>query len=212
MAAVRLLFIGPRHAAFPGGDLGVLDFEVLGPHPADAAGELLTSLRPDVVLLDVDGDPASFDVVLQLHEAAEPCRAVVIGTQLSMDVVREAFLVGVYACLCKPISPAAVRSALHRAAEGTAVMRRCLEAADRPARAEPKDDIDRSSLTPREFEILQLLLEGRTTASMADALGVTPRTVKFHVANLLRKLGFDSRLALLAKLRRDDAFVPFEAR
>ena len=212
MAAVRILFIAPRGARFPGGDLAALDFEVLGPHPADAAGELLTTERPDAVLLDVDGDPAAFDVVLQLHEALEPCRAVVIGSHLSLDVMREAFLVGVYACLSRSVSASVIRSALHRAAEGTAVMRRCLEAAERPARADPKAEIDRSSLTPREFEILQLLLDGSTTATMARALRVTPRTVKFHVANLLRKLGFDSRLALLAKLRRDDTFAPFEAR
>ncbi|MBV1859834.1 MAG: LuxR C-terminal-related transcriptional regulator, partial [Nannocystaceae bacterium] len=154
----------------------------------------------------------AYDVLLQLHEARRPCRAVVVGRELSADIVREAFFVGVYACLRKPVSAAAVRGALHRAAEGTSVMRRCLDAVGdtQPQRRSPGLEI--SELTPREGEILRLLLDGRKTVGMAETLQVTPRTVKFHVANLLRKLGFTSRLALLAKLRRDDAFAPFDAR
>ena len=166
---------------------------------------------PDAVLIDVDVDPSAYDVLLQLHEATRPCRAVLVGTELSEAIVREAFFVGVYGCLRKPLAPTAVRAALHRAAEGTAVMRRCLEAlASDAAAPATADRLDTSSLTPREREILELLLDGRTTPAMASALEVSPRTVKFHVGNLLRKLGFVSRLALLANLRRDEAFARFE--
>jgi|GEM_PF-2064055 len=210
MPGPRILYIASPSAGFPGGELGTLDFEVVGPHDAEDAEALLSSETPDAVLLDVDGDVAAYDVLLQLHEAPQPCRAVVIGTDLSADVVREAFFVGVYACLNKPVSGAAVRAALHRAAEGTAMMRRCIDAAVSGAPAGPEDPVDLSALTPRERDILRLLLDGHTTPAMADALKVTPRTVKFHVANLLRKLGFASRLALLAKLRRDDAFSAFD--
>jgi len=212
MSGPKILFIAHADAEFPGGNLGEFDFDVLGPHPADEASSLLASEEPDAVLLDVDDDPSAYDVLLQLHETRRPCRAVVVGRELSADVVREAFFVGVYACLRKPVSPAAIRGALHRAAEGTTVMRRCLDAVGDapPQRRAPGLDI--SELTPREGEILRLLLDGRKTLGMAEALEVTPRTVKFHVANLLRKLGFSSRLALLAKLRRDDAFAPFDAR
>lgn len=212
MSGPKILFIADTDADFPGGNLGEFDFEVLGPHAADAASELLASEEPDAVLLDVDDDPDAYDVLLQLHETHRPCRAVVVGRELSADVVREAFFVGVYACLRKPVSAAAVRGALHRAAEGTTVMRRCLDAVGHTTAARRAPGVDISELTPREREILRLLLDGRKTLGMAEALEVTPRTVKFHVANLLRKLGVSSRLALLAKLRRDEAFAPFDAR
>ncbi len=212
MAGPKILFIAHADTDFPGGNLGEFEFEVLGPHEASDASSLLASEEPDAVLLDVDDDPAAYDVLLQLHEARRPCRAVVVGRELSADVVREAFFVGVYACLRKPVSAAAIRGALHRAAEGTSVMRRCLDAVG-DAHPQPRaSGIDISELTPREGEILRLLLDGRKTPGMAEALDVTPRTVKFHVANLLRKLGFSSRLALLAKLRRDESFAPFDAR
>lgn len=212
MAGPKVLFIAHADADFPGGNLGEFDFEVLGPHEAVAASSMLAAEEPDAVLLDVDDDPAAYDVLLQLHETRRPCRAVVVGRELSADVVREAFFAGVYACLRKPVSAAAVRGALHRAAEGTTVMRRCLDALGDSEPESRDPGLDVSELTPRERDILRLLLDGRKTPAMAEALEVTPRTVKFHVANLLRKLGFSSRLALLAKLRREDAFAPFDAR
>ncbi len=207
MSGPRILFIASPQAAFPGGPLSEDSFEVLGPHPADEALRRVQEEEPDALLLDVDVDVAAYDVLLQLHEAARPCRAVVIGTELSPEVVREAFFVGVYACFTKPLSGAAVREALHHAAEGTAIMRRCIEAADDDGSLRSSEHVDVSALTPRERQILELLLEGRTTPAMARTLDVSPRTVKFHVANLLRKLGYGSRLALLAKLRRENVWA-----
>lgn len=212
MSVRKILYIAHADADFPGGNLAEFDFDVVGPHAAESAASLLDSEEPDAVLLDVDDDPNAYDVLLQLHETRRPCRAVVIGRELSAQVVREAFFVGVYACLRKPVSAGAVRAALHRAGEGTSVMRRCLDAAGDTTSRRRQPRVDACELTPREKEILQLLLDGRKTPGMAEALEVTPRTVKFHVANLLRKLGCSSRLALLAKLRRDDAFAPFDAR
>jgi DNA-binding CsgD family transcriptional regulator len=52
------------------------------------------------------------------------------------------------------------------------------------------------ALTHREREILQFLLLGRSSEEIASALGITPRTVKYHQQNLLRKLGADSRVDL----------------
>lgn len=211
MSGPTVVYIAAPQMPFPGGDLGELEFTVVGPAPPSDAASLLETHAPDAVLLDVDVDPSAYDVLLQLHEATQPCRSVLVGDALSEAIVREAFFVGVYGCLRKPLAPTAVRAALHRAAEGTAVMRRCLDAVSNgPSTVTPGDRLDTSSLTPREREILELLLDGRTTPAMAAALQVSPRTVKFHVGNLLRKLGFASRLALLANLRRDEAFARFE--
>jgi non-specific serine/threonine protein kinase len=53
-------------------------------------------------------------------------------------------------------------------------------------------------LTPREADVLRLLARGLTNRQIADALFVSPRTVNFHVTNLLAKLGLDSRAAAAA--------------
>jgi PAS domain S-box-containing protein len=52
-------------------------------------------------------------------------------------------------------------------------------------------------LSPRERDVLRALLRGDSSQDIAGALGISPRTVKFHQANLLRKLGAESRLELV---------------
>jgi DNA-binding CsgD family transcriptional regulator len=53
-------------------------------------------------------------------------------------------------------------------------------------------------LTQREIEVLRLLAAGHSTPEMAELLFISPRTVGTHVANLLAKLGVDSRAAAVA--------------
>lgn len=161
----------------------------------------------DAAVLDVDVGDAAFDVVLQLAEAEQPCRCVVLGSNLDRTMVREVFFGGVMACLRKPVAPSVLAGVLQQACDATMVMRQCIASAN-PGELASLDRraVDTSTLTKREREILQLLLEGATTQTMADELAVTPRTVKFHVSNLLRKLGAGSRLSLLAKIRRADAW------
>lgn len=161
----------------------------------------------DAAVIDVDGGDAAFDVLLQLSEAEEPCRSVVVGSDLDRTLMREVFLVGSMACLSKPVSAPVLATAVQQACDATLVMRKCLRSANVEAIASlDRRAVDTSMLTPREREILKLLLEGGTTQRMSEQLAVTPRTVKFHVSNLLRKLGVGSRLSLLAKIRRADAW------
>jgi DNA-binding CsgD family transcriptional regulator len=62
----------------------------------------------------------------------------------------------------------------------------------------------RSRLTPREWEVLDLLSEGKGTAEIADQLVVSLETVRSHIKNTMRKLGVSSRkeaVALAERLR-----------
>lgn len=49
-------------------------------------------------------------------------------------------------------------------------------------------------VTPREREVLSLIAHGRTNRDIAEALGVSPRTVSSHVASIYRKLGLGDRV------------------
>lgn len=163
----------------------------------------------DAAIVDVDAGDDAFDVVLQLAEAEKPCRCIVLSSQLDRATVRDAFLAGVVACLRKPVDRRVFEAALHRAIDATRVMRGCIDAADASMTVMASSNdagVDLSVLTRREAEILALLTEGRSTRAMAEHLRVAERTVKFHVSNVLRKLGAASRISLLAKLRRRDAW------
>jgi len=63
--------------------------------------------------------------------------------------------------------------------------------------AKVKRVAETSGLSDRERQVLQLLLRGRGLEDIAATLEIAPRTVKFHQANVLQKLGADSRLDLL---------------
>jgi DNA-binding NarL/FixJ family response regulator len=159
----------------------------------------------DAAIVDVDAGPVAYDYVLQLGEAMAPCRCVLLGSHLDRATVREAFLTGVVACLRKPVHSRALVGALRRAIDATRMMRRCIDEADhdQTATSETERGVDLAMLTPREAEILELVMEGRSTRKMAQHLSVSERTVKFHVSNVLRKLGAESRISLLAKMRRE---------
>ncbi|HYW15099.1 MAG TPA: LuxR C-terminal-related transcriptional regulator [Allosphingosinicella sp.] len=56
-------------------------------------------------------------------------------------------------------------------------------------------------LTPREFEILELLASGRSNKELARTLGISPNTVKTHVARLFEKLEVANRIGAIEKAR-----------
>ncbi len=67
-----------------------------------------------------------------------------------------------------------------------------------PALAASPPDTNPLPLSPREWEVLALVAEGRSNKAIAAALYVSPNTVKTHVASLLSKLHADSRVQLAA--------------
>ena len=54
----------------------------------------------------------------------------------------------------------------------------------------------RVTFTDREKEVLELLVAGRSNKEIGSALGIAERTVKAHVAKLLRKVGVQNRISL----------------
>jgi DNA-binding CsgD family transcriptional regulator len=51
-----------------------------------------------------------------------------------------------------------------------------------------------SDLTPREMEILQLVLKGRTNKSIAAAFDISEKTVEFHLGHVYTKIGLRTRM------------------
>ena len=74
---------------------------------------------------------------------------------------------------------------------------------DHPTRRREADyplvgEAARDGLTRREREVLRLVVVGQSDREIAAALAIRPRTVEWHVANVLRKLGVGSRTAATA--------------
>ena len=63
-------------------------------------------------------------------------------------------------------------------------------------------------LTPREYEVLELLVEGRTNPEIAHELFISPRTVSVHVTHILEKLSVENRSAAVALALRSGLVTP----
>jgi DNA-binding NarL/FixJ family response regulator len=77
--------------------------------------------------------------------------------------------------------------------------------ASRPNRAfaaEEDEGAPAESLTPREMDVLALLSEGLPNKAIADALGISDQTVKFHVASIAGKLGAANRTDIVRRAVR----------
>ncbi|HET9660202.1 MAG TPA: LuxR C-terminal-related transcriptional regulator [Thermomicrobiales bacterium] len=77
---------------------------------------------------------------------------------------------------------------------------------ERVERPEPGADVAPNApslLTPRETEVARLLVEGKTNPEIAAELFISERTVQSHVANIMAKLGVNSRAAVAARIVRD---------
>jgi len=69
-------------------------------------------------------------------------------------------------------------------------------------------DVDTRGLTPRELEVLGLLVDGRSNQQIARRLAVAPRTVAAHVEHLLEKLKAPTRTVAAVRAEREGCYVP----
>ncbi|HEY8339097.1 MAG TPA: response regulator transcription factor [Egibacteraceae bacterium] len=157
----------------------------------DEAVRKARHLHPDVVLMDLvmpgtDGVEATKQIVAQ----DEDVRVVVLTSFTDDERVVPAVRAGAAGYLHKDATPAELERAVRAAARGEAPLSpRAAARVLQSMTAEPAGP----DLTPREREVLALLGEGLTNRLIARRLGVSEKTVKTHVGNVLAKLGVSDR-------------------
>jgi len=145
-------------------------------------------LAPDVVLMDLIMPEMDGVAAIRAINAAPPRPAIIALSSFGEEqLVRAALEAGARSYLLKNVSAESLAEAIRLARAGISSL--SPEASGALAgRPEPAPE-----LTPREREILRLLIDGDTNAEIAARLGLSLYTVKNHVRNLLGKLGVSSR-------------------
>jgi DNA-binding NarL/FixJ family response regulator len=172
------------------------------------AVELSLYYKPDVVLMDlVMPDLDGVQATRRIH-AREPQVGVVILTSSDDEEVGIVGLrAGAAGFLNKGVGLDALPRAMYGVAAGEAVISRrmTMRLVDHMRRTRP-DGAGmrpvRSRLTPREWEVLDLLCDGRSTDEIAETLVLSVETVRSHIKNLLRKLEVNSRQQAIEQARR----------
>jgi DNA-binding NarL/FixJ family response regulator len=174
---------------------------------ADGAVEAACRERPDMALVaaDIPGDGIS--AARTIAARIPGIRIVVLTSRQDGEELVAAVLAGASGYLGKDMSPSRLPLVLKSILGGEAALPRrftvdVLEALRRrDARRARVVGQTRRSVTDRQWDILNLLADGRSTAEMARRLGISEITARRHISSALAKLGLTDRAAAIALLR-----------
>jgi DNA-binding NarL/FixJ family response regulator len=163
--------------------------------------EIETALQcqPDLAVLDIHMPGLTgIDTIARLHLEYPQVRMVVVSGEDDPAMIRSVLATGVAGFLPKSEEPAVLIQALRLVLSGGVYM---------PPRAlgdlgQSQRRLDPGGLTPRQADVLRLLVKGQPNKLIARDLGLTEGTVKIHIAAILRALQARNRTEAVVIARR----------
>lgn len=138
---------------------------------------------PGCVILDVSlGDRNGLDVVRDLSAGDNQHPVIFISGRSDIHTGVEAMKMGAVDFLSKPVSPSSIFGAIHSALEKDRL------ATQKSQQKKKLKQLVRQ-LTPREYQVLNLVIHGRLNKQIAYQLGITEKTAKVHRARVMTKMG-----------------------
>lgn len=201
---IRLL-VADDHPLLREGLVAVLstqhDFEVVGEAGSGAeAVQKVAQLQPDVVLLDLEMPEMDGVEALKRMQEHNPNVRVIIFTAFDADDrILAAVQAGAQGYILKGAPRDQVFDAIRIVHAGDSLLQPVIASKllrQMSQNTEPQDES--SSITPREMEVLGLLAQGLQNKEIAGQLGITERTVKFHVGSILGRLNAGNRTEAVA--------------
>jgi DNA-binding NarL/FixJ family response regulator len=196
-AKIRVLIVGDDPLAR--GGLAFLlssepDLVVVAQADTNGAAAAVENDDPDVAVWDLGGDAAAWRERLQEAAASGPPALALLADQESEEAeeaASAALAAGVRGLLARDLDGGRLAAALRALARGLLVFDEALLQPLLRPRPVPQAPLD--PLTPRELEVLQLLAQGLSNRRIAERLGISEHTAKFHVNAIVTKLGAQTR-------------------
>jgi DNA-binding NarL/FixJ family response regulator len=168
--------------------------------------QMIENLQPDVVLLDMElPDISGIEVVKQVTELGLSVRILGLSTYDDSEYITQLISLGASGYLLKDEVPDTIVEAIRGVARGETgwVSRRV---AAKLSQILQDDQGKSTTMTPRELEVLHLVVEGKTNAEIGLNLGISEKTVEKHLDAIFRKMGVFSRVEAAVMAVRDNLF------
>jgi DNA-binding NarL/FixJ family response regulator len=182
---VRLL--KDAHSDWRFGEAGTLDETI----------EALSGAPHDLLVIDLNMPGMEGSASLQaLREAYPTTRIAVLTGAEDRATILDCLSAGVHGYILKSDAVGHLVEAIETVMRGQVYVPQALT---RIVQARPAPQPASATLTPRQFEVLQLLAEGRSTKDIARRLDLGVGTVKVHLAGVYRALGAQNRMEAVVK-------------
>ncbi|MFH1485122.1 MAG: response regulator transcription factor [Chloroflexota bacterium] len=175
----------------------------------EEAVQMVADNLPDVVLMDIRMSGLNGVQATEKIAQNTPSAKVIILTNYDdEELVFETTKAGAVGYLLKDVPPGRLTGAIKAAAEGyylisPGVGRRMMETLTRTSETQVADASLTTSLTPREKEVLDLIVRGCGNREIAEKLFIAEKTVKTHISNILSKLHATNRAQAIAYVMKE---------
>jgi two-component system, NarL family, response regulator LiaR len=162
---------------------------------ADSAVKICAEQKPQVALVDMVMPGGGIAAVRDIRAVSPGTQVVLLTSFEDAQQILAAVQAGALSCLLKDVDADALADAVRKAARGEAVLHPRVAAhlmqALRRGAAPGTEVLE--TLSQREREVLTLMAEGMSNQLIGVRLGISEKTVKTHVSNVLSKLGVSDR-------------------
>jgi len=180
------------------------DLELVGEASnGQEALELCAQAQPDVVLMDlIMPEMGGAEATRLIREKCPHIQVIALTSFQEKELVREALQAGAISYLLKNVSAESLAAAIREAYAGRSTLApeaiQALLQADIQRPSPAQDPAEAFGLTPREREVLALMVEGLNNPEIAERLVVSRSTAKAHVSSILSKMGVSGRAEAIA--------------
>lgn len=213
------VFIADDHAVVRDGLTFMLsaqpDIDVIG-DAADGnyAVQQVKKLKPDVVIMDINMPELNgIEATHQIRQVSPSSQVIILSMYATNEHIFQALQAGVCGYLLKETAGVEIVDAVRTVHAGRRYLSEKISEKMIDDYLHLREDVGTRSplerLSPREREVLQLVVEGMTSAEIAEILFLSPKTVDTYRSRLMQKLGVND-LPMLVKFAIQHGLTPLE--
>lgn len=169
--------------------------------------------NPDVVLLDLElGDINGLDLIEKVMAQKPNVKFIILTSHINEHVINKAMKMGIYGYILKDVNSEFLDMIVRSVSNGAMWIDKKVVQILREINPNvvPNTQMSRTNfksthanLTAREYEVLKLVVDGKSNQQIADELNISEHTSKAHVCNIIQKLVVDDRTQAAVKAIRE---------